>query len=241
MIDLSNYPNLSNLANSLGGVRKAALNKKLLEGADESWRKLTQQEVIQLEQEAPYAKQIMSCYITPTALLYMQNHAFFAIPTRDIIWVYGSVTTMRMNFIPYSKEHQLILIARDGSTHVIGRASTGGFSKKRPCDVAVQEMQAILAPIKPGIFFGYSDQIAGAVNSNLGSVIAAVDEKNNIQQQQYGGQQQVKYGTQQQYGGQQQVQYGTQQQYGGQQQMQYAGQQQQQYTQPVQNNGQPMQ
>ena len=41
MIDLSNYPNLSNLANSLGGVRKAALNKKLLEGADESWRKLT--------------------------------------------------------------------------------------------------------------------------------------------------------------------------------------------------------
>ena len=60
MINLSNYPNLSTLANSLGGVRKAALNKKLLEKSEESWRKLTQDEVVILEQQVPYARKVMN-------------------------------------------------------------------------------------------------------------------------------------------------------------------------------------
>ncbi len=181
MIDLSNYPNLNNLANSLGGVRKAALNKKLLERSEESWRTITQEEVVSLEQQVPYAKKIMNAYVTQTAILYMTNHALFVIPTRNLIWVYGSVTTMRMNFIPYSKQHSLLAVTRDGESHNLGLATTGGFSKKRPCDAAITELQQVLAPVRPGIIFGYSEQVANAVKSNFAGVVQSVDARNNGQ------------------------------------------------------------
>ena len=226
MINLSNYPNLSTLANSLGGVRKAALNKKLLEKSEESWRKLTQDEVVILEQQVPYARKVMNAYVTQTAILYMTNHALFVIPSRDIIWIYGSITTMRMNFIPYSKNHNLFVVTRDGNSNNIGMTTTGGFSKKRPCDAAISELQSVLAPVKPGIFFGYSDQLANAVKSNFASVVAAVDQKNNLQQSN-----QMQYSQPVQNNGQQ-MQYSQPVQNNG---------QQMQYSQPVQNNGQPIQ
>lgn len=181
MIDLTNYPNLNNLANSMGGVRKAALNKKLLENADNSWRRFSQEEVVRLEQEVKFAKPVMKGFVTQTAVLYMNNHALFAIPVKDIIWVYVSTTTMKMNFIPYNKVHNLFVVTRDGEVHNIGTANTGGFSKKRPCDPAVAELQSILSTVRPGIIYGYSDQIASAVHSNPTAVAQEVDMRSGVQ------------------------------------------------------------
>ncbi|MBQ7708288.1 MAG: hypothetical protein IJT72_11005 [Lachnospiraceae bacterium] len=186
MIDLSNYPNLNNLANSLGGVRKAALNKKLLEKSENSWRRFSQEEIVRLEEEVKFAKPVIKSYVTPTAILYMTNHAFFAIPVKDIIWVYVSTTTMKMNFIPYNKVHNLFVVTRDGQTHNIGSMNTGGFSKKRPCDPAVMELQSIFAPVRPGILYGYSDQIAGAVHTNPAAVAQEVDMRSGVQPMQQG-------------------------------------------------------
>ncbi len=122
-MDLAYYPNIAAKAVELGGVKKTVFNKKLLEQADASWRQFSSEEIARIEQEAPSAVKVGNCFVTPTAILHMgrNQHALFAIPVRDVIWIYGNVTTTRMYYIfPVSKLFQVQLLTRSNQTYTQG-------------------------------------------------------------------------------------------------------------------------
>jgi hypothetical protein len=178
MIDFNYYANIGNVATMLGGMKKAALNKKQLAAAEQSWDRLPQEVVMRINQEIPGGKQIMnSSYIVPSAILVMSNHALFVIPSYDIIWLYGHVVKNSMNFIPTDKEHILRLVDRNGETHVMGMSRTLAFSKKDPCGDAINEVRPFLATTRPGALLGWTDEIANGIQNNFAGMVQMVDSQ----------------------------------------------------------------
>ena len=179
-MDLAYYPNIAAKAEALGGVKQTVFNKKLLEKADASWRQFSSEEIARIEQEDPSAVKVGNSFVTPTAILYMirNQHALFAIPVRDVIWVYGNVTTTRMYyFIPVSRLHQVQLLARNGETYTLATITTGPFTRKDHCGDTIRQLQPLLQPHRKGIIFGWSQDIANYVRSNFQAAVAMVDEK----------------------------------------------------------------
>lgn len=175
MMDFSYYPNIAALADMLGGEKRTSFNKKKHIKAEESWKRLGPDELSYINAAAPTAVRILDCYVTPYYILHMDMRAFFVRPVRDLVWMYTSVLTNRMNFIPYNKTHNLFIVDREGELHTLGTKSTGGFSKKTPCDDAMRQMLQIIAPQRKGLLIGWSDQLSTAVRSNLASVVQSVD------------------------------------------------------------------
>ncbi len=179
-MDLAYYPNIAAKADELGGVKKTMFNKKLLEQADASWRQFSSEEIARIEQEAPSAVKVGNCFVTPTAILHMgrNQHALFAIPVRDVIWIYGNVTTTRMYYIfPVSKLFQVQLLTRSNQTYTLASISTGPFTRKDHCGDIIRQLQPLLQPHRKGIIFGWSQDIANYVQGNFQAAVAMVDEK----------------------------------------------------------------
>lgn len=174
-MDFNSYPNIAALADVLGGTKQTAFNKKRYAKAEESWNRLGPDELAYINGAAPTAVRILDCYVTPYYILHMDMRAFFVIPVRDVIWMYTSVVTNRMNFIPYNKEHTLFLVDRAGEAHALGMKNTGGFSKKTPCEDAMNQMVQIIAPQRKGMLVGWSDQISAAIQNNFAGVVQSVD------------------------------------------------------------------
>lgn len=176
-MDFTAYPNIAALAELLGGAKQTAFNKKNYAKAEEGWNKLGPDELMYINTAAPTAVRILDCYITPYYILHMNAHAFHVIPVRDTIWLYTSIVTNRMNFIPYNKTHTLLLMDRLGETHTLGMRTTGGFSKKTPCDDAMRQLVQIIGQQRRGMLIGWSQQIAEAVKNNFFGVVQSVDAK----------------------------------------------------------------
>ncbi len=174
-MDFNSYPNIAALAEILGGVKQTAFNKKSYAKAEESWNRLGPDELSYINGAAATAVRILDCYVTPYYILHMNLHAFYVIPVRDVIWMYTSVVTNRMNFIPYNKTHTLFLVDRAGESHALGMKNTGGFSKKTPCGDAMDQIVQIIAPQRRGMLVGWSEQISAAVQNNFAGVVQSVD------------------------------------------------------------------
>jgi hypothetical protein len=178
MIDFNYYVNIGNVANLLGGMKKAAFNKNQLAAAEQSWDRLPQEVVMRINQEIPGGKQIMNMsYIVPSGIMVMSNHALFVIPSYDVVWLYGHVCKNSMNFIPTDKEHSLMLMTRYGELHTMGIARTLALSKKDPCGAAIEEVRPFLAASRPGALLGWTKEIADGMQNNFAGMVQMVDAR----------------------------------------------------------------
>lgn len=174
-MNLNNYPNIANLASQLGKVKQNAFNKKKYAQAEELWNSLSFEELNIINQEAVGAVRAMNCFVTPNYLFVLDTAAFFVLPVRDMIWIYTSVFTQRMNFIPYNKIHNLLLIDRRGTTYTLGTKNTGGFSKKTPCDDAMKQIVNIVWQQRKGLIVGWTQPIMDSISNNFAAVVQSVD------------------------------------------------------------------
>lgn len=182
MIDLNQYPNINVICQELGGIKQSVFNKKMMAEAEEGWSKVTPELLARINQEAPTAKKVMNCYVMPSGILLMMNRVFYVIPFYDIIWIYGYILKNSMNFIPTYKDHSLHLVTRNGNTLTLGSKTTMALSKKDPCGDAIQEIMPVFAQTRSGILYGYSDEIANAVQNNFAGVVQTVDARCQGQQ-----------------------------------------------------------
>lgn len=176
-MDFTNYPNIAAIDAKLGGAKQTIFNKKAFAKAEENWMRLGHEMIAQINYEAQSAVQVLSSFVMPSAVICMDLRVLKVIPANDIIWVYGYVVKNSTNFIPTSKDHSVRVLTRNGETYVLGMKSTNGFSKKDITGDIIQQIAPILLSTRPGILFGYSDEIAKAVQQNLQSVVNAVDER----------------------------------------------------------------
>lgn len=183
MTDFTRFPNLSQAILNLGGVKETKFNKKAISEMDNSWARLTEQEIMMIEQSLPMGRKVLNTYVVPTAILVYRSHALIVVPAKDIVWMYAHIFTQKMNFIPTSKMHTVRILTRTGEMEMLNSITTGGFSKKTPADDAIAEIASIIRPYYPGIYTGWSEEIANAVANNFPALVAAVDAGNggNIQ------------------------------------------------------------
>lgn len=178
-MDFTNYPNIVAQAAKLGKLKKTMINKKKIEEADHTWAQLSPEDLERINEEVVSAKQVLQTLVMPSAILYFGWNTLFVIPVRDIIWVYGSVTTCRMNFIPYMKEHQVYLRTRRQETFMLGTVTTGPITKKHPSDDAVEQIRQVISPYRKGIIYGWSEEIQKYINGNFAGAVSYVDAKSN--------------------------------------------------------------
>lgn len=186
-MDFTFYPNIQAKANELGGIKEKMFNKKLMAKAENTWMQFTPDELARLNYDIPYAPKVLAGFVTPTAILMMNNHVLVPILVRDIIWVYGFVTKNSVNFIPTHKEHTVNIMTRDGEVHQIGMVTTAALSKKDICGTAIEQIRNVIYPYRKGIIYGYTDEIRNYIYSNVQEAARMVDmksmEQNNWPQQ----------------------------------------------------------
>lgn len=174
------YYNINEKAKKLGGVKQTVFNKSLYEEAKKSWEQFSPAELSQIDEEFPNAPQVYSSIITSKAICVYQMHTFIAIPVKDVLWIYGSIFTSKINFIPCNKEYSLEFIAGDGKNYVLGKVNTGGFSKKTPNDEKIEQIRNVLYPYRPGIVYGYTDEMYQLFTRDFGKAIEMVDVNSEI-------------------------------------------------------------
>lgn len=179
-MNLSNYPNIQAAVNALGGIKKTLFNKKALTESEAKFASHSAYDLMMLEQELAYSsRKILDTIITPSAIISVNGHVLDIVWNRDIIWIYGFVTTNKMNGIPTNKQHEIRLLVRTGDTYSMGMVSTSGFSKKDVTTELLQQFAQITSQRYPGIFYGWSNELADAACYNLQALIEAVDTDNS--------------------------------------------------------------
>lgn len=176
-MDFTNYPNIALIDAKLGGTKQSMFNKKAYAKAEEDWMRLGHDMLSQINYEAQSALQVLSSFVMPSAIICMEARVLKVIPANDIIWIYGHVVKNSMNFIPTTKDHSVRVMTRTGDVYILGQKSTNGFSKKDITGDIINQIAPILSRTRPGILFGYSDEIAKAVQQNLQAVVNTVDER----------------------------------------------------------------
>lgn len=177
------YPAIAaKVENELGKIKQGKLNKKSWAASVESWDRMFPEDLQKLNAEITSAKvYFKTMIVTSTAILIKEFNALICIPVRDLIWLYPQVTTQRMYFIPTAKYHHIRTVERSGDVHVIPVGQTGGFSKKPLGTDIMNEIKQVIAPARPGMFFGYSKDIESFVFGNTAAAAAQVDEKSQVQ------------------------------------------------------------
>ena len=174
--EINRYPGIADKVNKLGKVKGNLLNKKLMAEAVELWQRFTPEELSQLDKEIGNAEILMkAAIITPTAVCYYSMGVFFAIPVRDVMWVYPRIVKESMYFIPTGKIHQIFLMERNGEQHIICQLSTGAFNKITPANDGIDFIRKVLDPVRKGIVYGYSKEINNWFYGNLKAATAKVD------------------------------------------------------------------
>ncbi len=176
-MDFTNYPNIASLAKQLGKVKRTAFNKKKFDKNEIFWNSLSSDELSAIDREAADAVRVMNCFVTPNYLFVLDLAVFYLVPVKDAIWIYTTVLTQRMNFIPYNKMHNLILLDRNKNYYTLGTKNTNGFSKKTPCSDAMKQVCEIIYPQRRGLLSGWTEEIEKVVTDNFEAVVQAVDNK----------------------------------------------------------------
>ena len=174
--EISRYPGIAGKVNQLGKVKENFLNKKNMAEAIALWQRFTPEELEQLDREMEDAKILMkAAVVTPTAVCFYLLGVFYAIPVRDIVWIYPRIVKETMNFIPTGKIHQVFVMERNGEQHIIAQLSTGVFNKATPAEDAIDDIYRVLDTVRKGIVYGYSDETYRWFYSNLEAAAAKVD------------------------------------------------------------------
>ena len=174
--EISLYPGIMDKVKQLGKVKGNFMNKKLMAEATELWQRFTPEELDRLDREIEDAPIIMkSAVITPTAVCYYSIGVFFAVPVRDIIWMYPRLIKESMNFIPTGKRHQIFMMERNGDQHLVCQQNTLPFTRKTPANDALEYIQSVLDRVRKGIFYGYSKDLSKWICSNPLAAAAQVD------------------------------------------------------------------
>ena len=172
----SSYPAIADKAAQTGKIKPNVLTKKAFANADEQWNRLFPEELDRLNSEIAGAELFMKkAYCTQTAICYNSIGCFFVIPVKDIIWVYARIVKESMNFIPTGKIHQVWIVDRSGERYLICDTHTGPFGKADPAGDVIKQIQSILDPVRPGIFYGYTKELEAFVGGNLPGAAAQVD------------------------------------------------------------------
>lgn len=175
-MDFTKYSNINKKVKKFGGVKKALFNSERLEEAEKSWEQFLPEELEIIDKEFPTALQVFSSVITSKALCVYDAHTFTAIPVKDILWVYCDILTQKLNFIPYSKIHSIMLLARDGKRYNIGSMTTGGFTKKMPANEKIEQIHKFLEQYRKGIVYGYDNDLYQMFSLNFGKAIEMLDK-----------------------------------------------------------------
>lgn len=179
-MDFNNYPNIANLANQLGKVKQTVFNKKKYAQAESFWNSLSVEDLNAINQEAAGAVRVMNCFVTPNYVFVLDMAVFYLVPVKDMVWIYVSVLTQKMNFIPYNKIHNLFLIDRNGDSYTLGTKNTNGFSKKTPCSNAMKQIADIVLPQRKGLIVGYTKETADAMKNHFAGLVQTVDTNSMI-------------------------------------------------------------
>ena len=181
-MDFSKYSNINEVLIRFGGMKEAFFNKNLYSEAVQSWEKLSEDDLNQIDAEiknAPELKSYVKTYrtlVTSRAILVYNVRTFRAIPVNDILWIYNRVVVQKMNFIPYNKTHFLMLYTKDGDILYIAENHTGGFSKKMPNEQEISKIRGVLDGVRKGIVYGYDEEMHRLVTQDLAGAIARVEE-----------------------------------------------------------------
>jgi len=178
---LAQYPAIAEKVSKMGKIKQGPFNKKRYAKSIEEWNRFFPEDLQKMNQEFASAEIIerKSVY-TKTAICYVSEGCFHTIPVRDILWVYAYVVKESMNFIPTGKQHQVRVWDRYGDMHIVTMTQTGPFTKKSPAEEAISKMRELIAPVRPGIIFGYSQDIQNFINTDIGAVAAKVDQDSQV-------------------------------------------------------------
>lgn len=178
MMDFSQYYNINAKIVQFGGIKRTMFNKKIFDATEQSWQRFTPEDIAAMDHEfATTAVQLKSAVVTSKAVCVYNLATFTAVPIYDVLWLYTNVVTSRMNFIPYNKEHSLIMVVRSGQRYTLANASTGGFSKKTPLQEPMEQIRNFLYPYRSGIVYGYSQEIENLFTKDFQRAVAMVDAK----------------------------------------------------------------
>lgn len=171
----TDYPDIAKLASQLGKVKQTVFNKKKFEQAQAAWDSITPEEMNIINQQAAGAVRVLNCFVAPNYIFLLETAVFHLIPVRDTVWIYSSIFTQKMNFIPYNKTHNLLLVDRAGDTYSLGIKSTGGFSKKTPCNDAMNQVVEIIGQQRKGLAVGWTKPLEDMVKKDFATLVASVD------------------------------------------------------------------
>ncbi len=177
-MDLSAYPHLA----ELGLIKEMKLNRKICEELYRNLDRISDEEFRKIDEELPNAVKLHNVIITPTAIIKVSGLKKVKpisniILTKDLIYVWGATTTMRMYFIPYQKMHVVNMLARTGSSISTDTVSTAAFfSKKNPTGDFIDALRRTIDLDNPGILYGWSKEREKAMSTDINLLINAVDE-----------------------------------------------------------------
>ncbi|MEE1113646.1 MAG: hypothetical protein UHN88_01040 [Eubacterium sp.] len=190
-MDFSAYPQLANRMKQIRaklGDKEPLLNKKEWRSAQQSWQAFTPEQLQTIEYESGFMpplgidgfKYAFNSYLTSEALI-AASPFFRAIPLRDILWIYQETTKNSVNLVPTSKEIGLMVVTRTGDRYKLFSTTLAPWSKKNPCEAALEFLQQNLLPRRPGIILGYNDKVAQLAQTNPAALAQCVDE-HSVQQ-----------------------------------------------------------
>ncbi|MBQ3408984.1 MAG: hypothetical protein IJH12_07275 [Clostridia bacterium] len=180
-MDFSKYNNINETLNKFGGMKQTLLNKNLYANAMQSWEKLSEEDLKQIDVEINNAVELKSyaktyrTLVTKKAILVFNLRTFTAIPVNDILWIYNRVVVQKMNFIPINKTHYLTIFTKDGDYIYIGENHTGGFSKKMPNDEEMAKIKSVLDGVRKGIVYGADEEMYRLCTQDLAAAIEKVE------------------------------------------------------------------
>ncbi len=179
-MDFSRYSRIDSVYKGPNGFKKTFINKNRIVSAERSWEQFSDEELKKIDEEILTAPKVYSNIITSVAIIWNNSHTFMAIPVKDVLWIYNRVFVSKMNFIPYNKEHSLMLLSKNGEEYNLGSTNIGGFSKKQPNDANIEILKNALSPYRKGIIYGYSNEIASLFANDFEKAIEIVDKNSEV-------------------------------------------------------------
>ena len=138
-----------------------------------------EEDIAALQQAGPYSR---GYYVTREALILVATEdrkiSFYPIRCRDIIWIYTSVITQRVNGIPTGKIFCLNAVDAFQRRIRFCQRSAAPFDRKNLMEEDLEYLIGKLLPDWPGILWGYSADRAALYTQNFSELTDIVRKRN---------------------------------------------------------------
>lgn len=112
--------------------------------------------------------------VTSEALAATQNQ-LFALPIRDVVWIYPRVTTGRIMFIPVASSYDIVVVSRDKKKYYLK-----GKLQKTDQAYILNFLQNKLCCVRDGIFFGYTQETDSLFYRDFDRMVAVSDGNDSL-------------------------------------------------------------